>query len=90
VLSDRERRVLEEIERDLLDAPAPDPDVELYAALAVVSGVFGVFFVTRWPVLSALLLGTAALIWRTGPGAGRPARRWVRRGSGDDADSAIT
>jgi len=76
MLSDRERRALEEIERDLLGPPkATDPAAEAYAALAVISGVFAVLFVTGWPVLSALLLATALLSWRIGIHTGRPFRR---------------
>jgi len=85
VLSDRERRELEAIERGLLDSdPAcaerfgashpersstiADPMAGGYAELALISGIFAVFFVSHWPVLSALLLVTAVLSWRHGRG----------------------
>jgi hypothetical protein len=87
VLSDRERRWLEDIERGLLDhdptwsrrfgvgqavassRDGSDLTAEGYAVLALISGLFAVFFVSYWPVLSGLLLVTAVVSWRIGGGA---------------------
>jgi len=93
VLSDRERRALDEIERQLLgadpgrsqsfgagpaDAPyagVTDPTAEAYAVFAVLSSVFAMLFLTRWPVLAAIVLASATVTWKFGNGAGRPSRR---------------
>jgi hypothetical protein len=97
VLSDRERRELDEIERGLLSAgfrgarsfggrtrDMIDPDVEIYAVLAVLSGVFATWFIARWPVFAAVLAVVAALNWRTAAPGGRPWRRF--ESDGRDAD----
>jgi hypothetical protein len=93
VLSDRERRALDEIERQLLssdprgsqffgagpaDAPLAgvvDSTAEAYAVFAVFSSVFAMLFVTRWPVLTAIILASATVSWKVANGAGRPSRR---------------
>ena len=88
MLSDRERRELEAIERGLLDSDptcsqrfgsahaedsstVADPIAAGYAELALISGVFAVLLLSRWPVLSALLLVTTVLNWRVGRGGRR-------------------
>jgi hypothetical protein len=88
VLSDRERRELDEIERGLLSAGFRGsqsfggrtrdviyPDVEIYALLAVLSGVFATWFIARWPVFAAVLAVVAVVNWRTATDGGRPWRR---------------
>ena len=52
-----------------------DLAAEAYAVLAVISGVFAVLFVTRWPGFSVMLLVMAAINWKIGVGDWRPSQR---------------
>ena len=97
MLSDRERRVLDEIERGLSSddstgshprGPAPPntrmvvPDTGAYAVLAVLSSVFAMLLLARWPGLAAMMLLMAVANWKIAFGAGSRRRRRERRGAG--------
>jgi hypothetical protein len=97
VLSDHERRVLDEIERGLRNAdpqgshswePGPTgaraavPDAEGYAVLAALSGVLAMLFITSRPGLTAMMLLLAVVNWKIAFGGGRLWRRFDRRDAG--------
>jgi hypothetical protein len=60
------------------DAPyagVTDPTAEAYAVFAVLSSVVAMLFVTRWPVLAAIILASATVTWKFTNGASPS--RWL-------------